>query len=85
MKIAVEVVNTSISEFNRKAFIECCRQELTSCVGPMAMLIMDELSSDVELVNSNDFLNKIEAQIPDSKLANEFKTNVMLAWERENL
>jgi hypothetical protein len=84
IKVATEVVSTSISGFDRKAFIECCRQELTSCVGPMAMLIMDELSSDVELVTSNDFLDKIEAQIPDSKLANEFRTNITLAWEREN-
>jgi hypothetical protein len=84
-EIANEISNKSILVFDKQSFIECCRQELTNCIGPMAVLIMDELTSDLKLIHPNDFLNKIEAQIPDSKIAAEFKANVMLTWNRENL
>jgi hypothetical protein len=84
IKATTEVISESISGFNRQTFIRCCRQELTNCIGPIAMLIMDELASDLALATPNNFLDRIEAQIPDSKLAIEFKANVMSAWDREN-
>lgn len=85
IKVGTKIANESIPEINRQTFIEYCCQELTNCIGPMAILIIDELASDLELTIPNDFLDRIEAQIPDSKLAAEFKTNMMLAWDRENL
>ncbi len=85
IKVGIKTANESIPEISRQTFIECCFQELTNCVGPIATLIIDELASDLELVAPSDFLNRIESQIPDPKLATEFKNNVMLAWERENL
>ena len=85
IKVAKKIAHESISGFNRQTFVECCRQELTNCIGPMAIMIIDELDSDQELVMPSDFLDSIEAQIPDSRLANEFKTNVMLAWDKKNL
>jgi hypothetical protein len=85
IKVATKITDESIPGFDKQAFMECCRQELTNCIGPMAILIINELSSNLELVTPNDFLDKIEAQIPDSKLANDFKTNVILAWDREIL
>jgi hypothetical protein len=85
IKVAADFANKSILGFDRQTFMECCRQELTNCIGPMAVLIMDELASDLALTTPNNFLDRIEAQILDSKLAAEFRNKVMLAWERENL
>lgn len=85
IKVAKETVDNSISEFDRQAFLEYCRQELTNCIGPMAILIMNELTSDIELSTPNKLLDRIEAQIPIPELANEFKNNVMSVWDRENL
>ncbi len=84
IKTTIETSNSSFFELDKQNFVECCRQELTKCIGPIALLIMDELISDLKLKTPTQFLDRIEAQIPDSKLVTEFRSNVMSAWNPES-
>ncbi len=84
IKTTIEISNSSFIELDKRNFIACCRQELTKCIGPMASLIIDELISDLELTTPTQFLERIEAQIPDSKLVTEFRSNIMSACNLES-
>jgi hypothetical protein len=46
---------------------------LKKCIGPMATLIIDELINGSEPLTSTQLVDRIAAQIPDPKLANEFR------------
>jgi hypothetical protein len=67
------------STFNREAFIACCRQELTKSIGPMAGLIIEELANCQEQLEPRQAIEWIVTQIPDSRLAAEFKQNIKQA------
>jgi hypothetical protein len=64
------------SDLKKKEFIKRCHQELTKCIGPMATLIVDELVNGEESLKSSQLIERIIEQIPDPKLAAEFRRNL---------
>jgi hypothetical protein len=63
----------SSPKLDKQAFIERCNQELTKSIGPMASLIIDELLNGSELLTPSQLIDRIAAEIPNQKLAEEFK------------
>jgi hypothetical protein len=63
-------------EFDRAAFIERCRQELTKSIGPMASLIIDELVNKSDPLSPRRSVEWIASQLPNAQLAEEFKQNM---------
>jgi hypothetical protein len=66
----------SSSKLDKQAFIERCRQELAKSIGPMSNLIIDELLNGKELLTPDRFVDRAAEQIPNPKLAQEFKQNM---------
>ncbi len=66
-------IEKSKSESSQEEFVKRCHQELKKCIGPMATLIIDELVNGPEPLTGSQLVARIAAQIPDRKLANEFR------------
>ena len=66
----------SSSQLNQKEFIQRCHHELQRCIGPMATFIIDELVNGSEKLTETKLIGRIIEQIPDPKLAAEFRTNM---------
>ena len=76
VKIVESEASSQSPQFNKQKFIEHCEQELTKRIGPMAHIIIAELISSPENLSPSQFVKKIVAEIPDPKLAEEFKDSV---------
>lgn len=75
-KQVVIPVPRSSSQPERKEFIKLCDRELKKCIGPMATFIIDELVNGDELLTATQLIDRIVEQIPDPKLAAEFRHNI---------
>ncbi len=62
--------------FDKTVFLEYCREQLTKCIGLMASLVIDELVADPTLLTPTQCLDRIDNQIPDAKLATQFRSNI---------
>ncbi|PSN20431.1 hypothetical protein C7271_02285 [filamentous cyanobacterium CCP5] len=49
-----------------------CRQALTKCVGPMADFLLEEILSDYPHLGAQELIQRLSAEIPDSRKAQEF-------------
>jgi serine/threonine protein kinase/class 3 adenylate cyclase len=56
-----------------QAFVERCRQVLTQCVGPMATFLLEDALSEMPTPSPQALVDRLAADIPDSKAAAEFK------------
>jgi hypothetical protein len=75
---AVVVVDSQL-QVKRQHLLDNCRQELMKCIGPMASLIIDELTPEADSLEAEQFIKLIAEQIPDAKLAQEFTENMTSA------
>ena len=56
--------------------IELCQRELASYIGPIARLIIEDILSENVVITGKQLIESLAAEIPDSKLAQEFKQNL---------
>ena len=75
-KQVVNTVPTSSSQSDRNEFIKCCDRELKKCIGPMATFIINELVNGDELLTATQLIDRIVEQIPNPKLAAEFRQKI---------
>lgn len=54
-------------------FLQRCRQALTQCIGPMAEFVMAETLADYPALGSQEFIEQLCAEIPDSRKVVEFR------------
>lgn len=54
-------------------FVNRCRQTLTRCIGPMANYLIEDILADFPHPSPQDLINRLAAEIPDSKKADEFR------------
>ena len=57
-------------------FIEDCRRELTSFVGPFASIIIDDLLREQDTLTQQELIENLIAQIPDPERAENFKKRI---------
>lgn len=57
-------------------FIEDCRRELTSFVGPFASIMIDETLNDRPELTPKQLVETLISQIPDRERAQQFKTRI---------
>jgi hypothetical protein len=60
----------------RKEFITRCYKELRKCIGPMATLVMKELVDSTMSLTYPQIVDLIAEQIPNPKLAEDFRRNL---------
>ncbi len=65
--------NSSSAKVERNELINRCRRELINCIGPMAELIIDELSDELDNMSPEQIVQFLAEQIPDPKLAVNFR------------
>nr|WP_228037477.1 protein kinase [Nodosilinea sp. LEGE 06152] len=53
-------------------FLNRCRQTLTRCIGPMANYLIDDTLADFPNLAPQELVNRLAAEIPDRKKAEEF-------------
>jgi hypothetical protein len=66
----------SSPQLDKQLFIEQCHQELTKSIGPIATVIIKELVNSSEPLTATQLIDRVAAEIPDSSLAEQFKTNL---------
>ncbi|WP_254722007.1 protein kinase domain-containing protein [Kovacikia minuta] len=55
------------------AFVESCRQELTRCIGPIAKVLIKQVVTDNPHLDRTTLIEVLASQIPNPKLAAEFR------------
>ena len=80
LKSVPKEIQPPVEKFNKDRFVNLCTIELTKCIGPMASLIIAESIDSTEPINPNQLIDRIVDQIPDPKLAKEFRHNLKIAW-----
>ena len=75
-RYTANLVEKSSSQLKQQEFVGRCHQELKKCIGPMATFIIDELVNGSEKLTATILIDRIVAQIPDPKLADQFRSNM---------
>jgi serine/threonine-protein kinase len=55
------------------SFLECCRRELTRCIGPIAKLLVKQVTTDNPDIDRTTLIEALATQIPNPRLAAEFR------------
>ncbi|MBD2107440.1 protein kinase [Nodosilinea sp. FACHB-13] len=63
---------TPAAERPSPEFLNRCRQTLTRCIGPMANYLIEDTLADFPQLSPQELINRLAAEIPDSKKAEEF-------------
>ena len=59
-------------------FVDYCKQQLTSFVGPLASMVMEETLAENPDIVSKDFVELLAQKIPDAQRAESFRSNIKL-------
>ncbi|HAX79345.1 MAG TPA: serine/threonine protein kinase [Cyanobacteria bacterium UBA11372] len=59
-------------------FLEHCRQELSRCVGPMAMFILEETLAQSPYLTPVQLVEALAAEIPDARRVEEFRKRIKI-------
>ncbi len=62
-------------------FIDYCKQQLSSSIGPLASMIMEQTLAENPDMMSKDFVEVLAKKIPDSQRAESFRSNIKLLKE----
>ncbi|MGD1912740.1 MAG: protein kinase [Rivularia sp. (in: cyanobacteria)] len=62
-------------------FINYCQQQLTSFVGPLASIVMQQTLEENPDIVSKDFIEVLAQKIPDAQRAEDFKNHIQLQKE----
>ncbi|MEM9926617.1 MAG: serine/threonine-protein kinase [Cyanobacteria bacterium P01_D01_bin.50] len=62
-------------------FINYCQQQLTSFVGPLASMVMQQTLEENPDIVSKDLIEVLAQKIPDAKRAEDFKNHIQLLKE----
>lgn len=63
-------------------FIEQCGQELVRCIGPMADYVLEDILEQQPQVTPTQLIEILTAEIPDARLASQFKANISAIFQR---
>jgi serine/threonine protein kinase len=79
-----EKVNSSGTDIDSRSallnpkFLEHCRQELSRCVGPMAMFILEETLAQSPYLTPVQLVEALAAEIPDARRVEEFRKSIKI-------
>ncbi len=59
-------------------FVDYCKQQLTSFVGPLASMVMEQTLAENPDIVSKDFVEVLAQKIPDPQRAESFRSNIKL-------
>ena len=59
-------------------FVDYCKQQLTSFVGPLASMVMEQTLAENPDIVSKDFVELLAQKIPDAQRAESFRSNIKL-------
>ncbi|WP_414621422.1 protein kinase domain-containing protein [Calothrix sp. CCY 0018] len=59
-------------------FVDYCKQQLTSFVGPLASMVMEQTLAENPDIVSKDFVEVLAQKIPDAQRAESFRSNIKL-------
>jgi serine/threonine-protein kinase len=62
-------------------FISLCQQELTYCIGPMAKYILEEILFNTPDLSSQELIEAVIAEIPNSQQAAKFRQRLLASLE----
>ncbi|MFB2876327.1 protein kinase domain-containing protein [Floridanema aerugineum] len=57
-------------------FLEHCQQEMSLCVGPMGMFVLEEILAQFPYLTPVELVEALAAEIPDARRAEEFRKNI---------
>lgn len=79
-----EKVNSSEKATNTRSvllypkFLEHCQQEMSRCVGPIAMFVIEEILAQSPYLTPVELVEALAAEIPDAKRVEEFRKNIKI-------
>jgi len=79
-----EKVNSSKKAINTRSvllypkFLEHCRQELSLCVGPIAMFVLEEILAQSPYLTPVELVEALAAKIPDARRVEEFRKRIKI-------
>lgn len=82
--IKPEKVNYSEKAVNTRSvllypkFLEHCQQELSRCVGPIAMFVIEEILAQSPYLTPVELVEALAAEIPDAKRVEEFRKSIKI-------
>ncbi len=62
-------------------FLNYCQQQLTTFVGPLASIVMEQTLSENPDIVSKDFVDVLAQRIPDAQRAEDFRNHIQLLKE----
>ncbi len=74
-----QLAQTPVSQ--NPQFVDYCRSQLTSFVGPLASVVMEQTLSENPDMSSKDFVEVLAEKIPDAKRAESFRSHIKLLKE----
>ncbi|OKH32658.1 hypothetical protein NIES2119_25590 [[Phormidium ambiguum] IAM M-71] len=82
--IKPEKLNSSENAGNTRSvllypkFLEHCQQEMSRCVGPIAMFVIEEILAQSPYLTPVELVEALVAEIPDAKRVEEFRKNIKI-------
>lgn len=79
-----EKVNSSEKATNTRSvllyprFLEHCQQEMSRCVGPIAIFVIEEILAQSPYLTPVELVEALAAEIPDAKRVEEFRKNIKI-------